>query len=218
MGQGVVKSTDPSVLAPVAGEAAAGDQWGDETGLIAAAKRGDCEAFGALMRRYQDRVYNQAWRLLGDHDEACDLVQEVFIRVFRKIHLYRGDAAFSTWLYRITVNLAKNRWKQMERQGRGRTFSLSQPEHEQDDNRPPEQADTTPDPRQLSAGRELLERIEEQMMRLSFEHRQVLVLRFVENLSYEQIAQVLNTSLGTVKSRICRARRELRTLMEPYLE
>ena len=128
---------------------------------------------------------------LGDHDEASDLAQEVFIRVFRKIHLYRGDAAFSTWLYRVTSNLAKNRWKQMERQGRNRTISLDQPRTEDDDNRPLDQPDTAPGPRQEAEGRELLALTERELAALSFEHREVLVLRFVENLSYEEIAEAI---------------------------
>jgi RNA polymerase sigma-70 factor (ECF subfamily) len=191
---------------------------GEDGPLIAAAQAGDVEAFDTLIRRHQDRVFNQAWRLLGDHDEASDLVQEVFIRVYRKIHLYRGDAAFSTWLYRVTHNLAKNRWKQMERQGRSRTVSLDQPRAEDDDDRPLDRPDDSPGPRSMAEGREMLGHLEREMQGLGFEHRQVLVLRFVENLSYEEIAEVLGANLGTVKSRICRARQELRRRMEPYLE
>ncbi|MBN1475615.1 sigma-70 family RNA polymerase sigma factor [Candidatus Sumerlaeota bacterium] len=202
------QSPSPEPVGPLAGEDAL---------LIAAAKAGDLDAFDTLIRRHQDRVYNQAWRLLGDHDEASDLVQEVFIRVFRKIHLYRGDAAFPTWLYRVTHNLAKNRWKQMERQGRGRTISLDQPRPNDEDDRPLDQPDTAPSPRQEAEGREMLSLLETELAALGFEHRQVLVLRFVENLSYEEIAQVLDANLGTVKSRICRARQELRQRMEQHM-
>jgi RNA polymerase sigma-70 factor (ECF subfamily) len=161
-------------------------------------------------------VYNHAWRLLGDHDEASDLSQEVFVRVFRKIHLYRGDAAFSTWLYRITCNLAKNRWKQMERQGRQQTTSLDEPRSE-DDARTLDLSDESPSPRQEAEGRESLAHLERELQRLRPEHREVLLLRFVEHLSYEEIAQALDTNLGTIKSRICRARQELREQMEKHL-
>lgn len=191
---------------------------GEDGPLIAAAQAGDLSAFDTLIRRHQDRVYNQAWRLLGDHDEASDLTQEVFIRVFRKIHLYRGDAAFSTWLYRVTHNLAKNRWKQMERKGRGKTVSLDQPRADDDDDRPLDKPDASPGPRQQAEGREILGHLERELHGLGYEHREVLVLRFVENLSYEEIADVLGANLGTVKSRICRARQELRRRMEPFLD
>ncbi|NUP90701.1 MAG: sigma-70 family RNA polymerase sigma factor [Candidatus Sumerlaeia bacterium] len=190
---------------------------GEDGPLVAAAQAGDLSAFDTLIRRHQDRVYNQAWRLLGDHDEASDLAQEVFIRVFRKIHLYRGDAAFSTWLYRVTSNLAKNRWKQMERKGRSKTVSLDQPRPDDDDDRPLDKPDAAPSPRQQAEGRELLGHLEQELLGLGYEHREVLVLRFVENLSYEEIAEVLDANLGTVKSRICRARQELRRRMDPYL-
>jgi RNA polymerase sigma-70 factor (ECF subfamily) len=191
---------------------------GEDAPLIAAAQAGDLEAFDTLIRRHQDRVYNQAWRLLGDHDEASDLAQEVFVRVFRKLHLYRGDAAFSTWLYRVTHNLAKNRWKQMERQGRSRTISLDAPSPHDDDDRPLDKPDTAPGPRAEAEGREMLGHLQRELLELGFEHRQVLLLRFVENLSYEEIAEALDANLGTVKSRICRARQELRERMGRYLD
>jgi RNA polymerase sigma-70 factor (ECF subfamily) len=209
------EATPPEALPP---EAKPGALAGDDGPLVAAAQAGDLDAFDTLIRRHQDRVYNQAWRLLGDHDEANDLAQEVFVRVFRKIHLYRGEAAFSTWLYRVTHNLAKNRWKQMERRGRSRTISLDQPRSEDDDDRPLDKPDDSPGPRQQAEGRELLGHLDRELQALGHEHREVLVLRFVENLSYEEIAEVLGANLGTVKSRICRARQELRRRMETYLD
>jgi len=197
----------------------AGPLAGDDAPLIAAAQAGDLDAFDSLVRHHQDRVYNHAWRLLGDYDEASDLAQEVFIRVFRKLHLYRGEAAFSTWLYRVTSNLAKNRWKQMERQGRNRTVSLDQPlPHADEDDRPLEQPDSAPSPRQEAEGREELGLLDRELQHLSSEHREILLLRFVENLSYEEIAEVLDANLGTVKSRICRARQELRLRMSKHLD
>lgn len=197
-----------------------GSRMGEETPLIEAAKGGDLDAFDSLVRRNQDRVYNHAWRLLGDHDEANDLAQEVFIRAYRKLHLYRGEAAFSTWLYRITSNLAKNRWKQMKRRGAHRTISLDQPlpGSDEDDSRPLEQPDTAPSPRQEAEGREMVGHLEEAMQSLSLEHREVLILRFVEHLSYEEIADRLEANLGTIKSRISRARSELRERMEKHLD
>lgn len=214
----VESSERPTPGATESREARPGAPADDDGPLVAAAQAGDVDAFDTLVRRHQDRVYNQAWRLLGDHDEASDLVQEVFIRVYRKIHLYRGDAAFSTWLYRVTHNLAKNRWKQRERQGRSRTISLDQPHTDADDDRPLDRPDEAPSPRAQAEGREMLALLEEQLQGLGFEHRQILLLRFVENLSYEEIAEVLDTNLGTVKSRICRARQELRRRMAPYIE
>lgn len=189
-----------------------------EERLISQCQQGNLQAFDQLIRRYQDAVYNLAYRLLGNEDDAQDLAQEVFLTCFRKITTYRGESRFSTWLYRIVVNHVKNIWKYRERRAVKRHESLDVPVREEADERPCQVADCNPNPRDHAAAREELSILKERLYGLSMEHRQVLLLRYVEGLSYEEIAEVLNCTLGTIKSRISRARGELRKAMGDILD
>jgi RNA polymerase sigma-70 factor (ECF subfamily) len=190
------------------------DQAGVEA-LVRHAQDGDREAMERLLETFQDRVWRRALYRLGDQDEAWEVAQEVFIICFRKLRQFRGDAQFWTWLARIVDNQVKNRQAWWRRRGRGVTFSLSDlgrgdAEEEQTWDPPAEQ----PSPRRQAAAREEMAALENAMARLSEEHREVLLLRFADDLSYEEIADTLQVSLGTVKSRINRARGELRELMK----
>jgi RNA polymerase sigma-70 factor (ECF subfamily) len=176
-------------------------------------------AFDRLIGIHQDRIYNVALRLLNDPEDALDLSQEVLCTFFRKINSFRGQSSLSTWLYRITVNTAKNMWKTRERKGYSKTFSLNNPANPHEEKSAPlDIPDSNPGPDQKAAGRELVSILEKKLGELSWEHRHILVLRYTEGLSYEEIAEILDSSLGTVKSRLNRARTELKNLMEPYLE
>ena len=188
-----------------------------EIELIQRCKKGDREAFDELICLHQDRVYNLALRLLGNNEDALDLAQEVFLTCFRKIGSFRGEAALSTWLYRVTVNRARNFWKRSHRRGDHQKISMDEPVTLQDHDQVPFQlADSNPGPGKIAAGKELLSILEQKLELLTFDQRQVLILRFTEGLSYEEIAGILGCSLGTVKSRLNRARAELRKLMEPF--
>jgi RNA polymerase sigma-70 factor (ECF subfamily) len=189
-----------------------------EQSLVEQCKNGDTAAFDRLIRIHQDRIYNLALHLLGDPEDALDLAQEVFLTLFRKIDSFRGESALSTWLYRITANLARNFWSRQERKGYSHTISLDETESPDGDKDLPLQIpDSNPGPRNQAAGRELGAILKEQLKSLSFEHRQILIMRFSEGVSYEEMAHILDSSVGTVKSRLNRAREELRKLMEPYL-
>jgi RNA polymerase sigma-70 factor (ECF subfamily) len=189
-----------------------------ERRLIERCKKGDLDAFDTLIPLHQDRIYNLALRLLGNEDDALDLAQEVFCTAFRKISSFRGDAAFSSWLYRITVNLAKNFWRKGSNRILAKGVSLDEPLSPHDKDGPSLQIpDHNPGPRQVAAGHELMNILSKNMQSLPLEFRQILILRFTEGLSYEEIAQTLECNAGTVKSRLFRARAELRKLMEPYL-
>lgn len=187
--------------------------------LVAAAQDGDTAAFEELVRVFQDRVWRRAMYRLRDEDEANDLAQEVFLTCFRKIHQFRGEAKFWTWLCRIVDNLAINRISWLKRRGKDRTYSLDAgPSPDEDDTRRWDPADTGADPRREVEGREAVENLNRCMSQLSEEHREILLLRFAEQLSYDEIARTLEISDGTVKSRISRARAELRSLMAEYLD
>jgi len=188
-----------------------------EAQLIERCKAGDSLAFDELISAHQDRVFNTAFRLMGNYEEALDLTQEVFLNCFRKIENFKGDSALSTWLYRITVNTAKNRWKYQQSRGLNRMTSMDAPMDADDEERVKQFPDSQPTPRKVATDREAMAYFEKQLDHLNEEHREVLVLRYMEELSYEEIADILGLSLGTVKSRIHRARNELRDVMVEYL-
>jgi RNA polymerase sigma-70 factor (ECF subfamily) len=177
-------------------------------------------AFDTLIQRYQDQVYSVAYRLVGNEDDAADVAQEVFLAFFRYIGSYRGDSKLSTWLYRITVNMAKNLWSRQKRQGYEVTESLDDPRDDDPDSPAPVEmlADPAPNPRHRAAGSEIVGVIERKLQEIEPEFREAIVLRFIEGLSYEEIAEVTKEPLGTVKSRIFRARKALKDRMKDYLK
>lgn len=188
-----------------------------ELALVERCKAGDKLAFDELISTHQERVLNTAYRLMGNYEEALDLTQEVFLNCFRKIANFKGDSALSTWLYRITVNTAKNRWKYQQSRGMNKMHSLDAPLTADDEEMIKQYPDSQPTPRKVASDREAMACFEDQLQRLNDEQREVLVLRYVEELSYEEIADILRLSLGTVKSRIHRARNELRDMMGDHL-
>lgn len=189
---------------------------GDERELIERARNGDLDAFDSLIRRYEDQVYSVAYRLVGNEDDAADVAQEVFIACFRHLKKYRGDSKLSTWLHRITVNTAKNLWSRQKRQRQDRTQPLesTDPQESAPIDRIP---DPGPNPRRLAESGEIVEILEGKLLELEPEFREVIILRFIEGFSYEEIAEVTEEPLGTIKSRIFRARRALRDLMQDCL-
>jgi RNA polymerase sigma-70 factor (ECF subfamily) len=157
-------------------------------------------AFEALYERYRDRVYSIAYRLVGSTADAMDVVQETFSLVFRKLHTFRFDSLFSTWLYRLVVNCGID----FMRQGRGARGRLRAGNPEA--TLPADASDPdAPEPREQAAAQELSAHVHERIQRLSPKLRAVLVLRYLEGMSYEELAEVLGISLGTVKSRLARA-------------
>ena len=153
------------------------------------------QAFEALYGRYRDRVYSIAYRIVGSSSDAMDVVQEGFSLLFRKIGSFRSDALFSTWLFRLIVNCAidKRRNRRLTRQ----------PAEDCEQEDPADQQNPTP--LEAAASRELSEHIHESLQRLSPKLRAILVLRYLEAMSYEQLAETLGLSMGTVKSRLARA-------------
>jgi len=173
-------------------------------------------AYETLLSRFQQPVYNLALRLLSDPYDANDVVQEVFLKVFRNIQSFRGQSSLRTWIYRITVNEAHNqrRWFFRHRQ---REVGL---EDENDDSRSLVQvlADGSRSPFDCAFDRERHALIEEALARVNPSFREAVVLRDITGLSYEEIAEILQVSLGTVKSRILRGREALRQELVVLLE
>ncbi len=183
------------------------------------AQEGDRDAFENLVLHFQDRVWRRALYRLGDQEEAHDLAQDVFLTCWRKIGQFRGESKFWSWLGRIVDNLAKNRQAWLSRRGKEKTLSLDEPPSEGKGAFGSwELPDPAPGPRKLAENQEAMEALQRNLGLLSAEHREVLLMRFADGLSYEEIAETLEISMGTIKSRINRARSELRSLMGDFLK
>jgi RNA polymerase sigma-70 factor (ECF subfamily) len=182
----------------------------DQT-LVARFKGGDQAAFDEMVSRYWDRIYSMVHQLLRNPQDAEEVTQDAFIRAHRGLVNFRGDSAFSTWLYQIATNLARNRYWYWWRRKRDRSISFDAPVSADNETTlaeiiPAEVAS----PGEASVTQELLDNIAIGMEKLGAKHREILILRNVKNLSYEEIAAILGISVGTVKSRIARARESLR--------
>ena len=181
----------------------------EESEFVARARGGDREAFGWLVERHQDRVYGLAFRLCkGDRDRAEELAQEAFLRALKGLQAFRGEAAFSTWMHRIVLNLHSNEASTLASHARRRQLSLSSSRH--DDEAPHlEVAAPSRRPEELVAEAELIERMRAAFDDLDEPRRIAVLLRDVEGRSYEEIAELLDVPIGTVRSRLARAREEL---------
>jgi len=175
--------------------------------LIKKSLNNDLAAFEELIGLYQSRVYSLGYQLSGNHDDAQDLAQEVFIKAFGALKGFRNEADFGTWLHRITVNL----WLNMRRkQGKQVIVSLDEPVRTGEDEVYSELAAAEGNPEQMLEDKEFSGLVRLALDELSREYRAVLVLRDIEGYSYEEVAAVLKCSLGTVKSRLNRARQILK--------
>lgn len=180
--------------------------------LVDRFKSGDQSAFDEMVTRYWDRIYSMVHQLLRNQQDAEEVTQDAFIRAHRGLANFRGDSAFSTWLYQIATNLARNRYWYWWRRKRDRSVSFDAPVSADNDMT---LADVIPaeieSPDDITVNQEFVGRISKGMERLSAKHREILVLRNVKNMSYEEISAILGISVGTVKSRIARARESLRS-------
>jgi len=185
--------------------------------LVEECRRGDPQAFARLVALHEGMVFNLAARLLGDTEEARDVAQNVFIQVYRRLGQFEGRASLRTWIYRVTVNQAHNRRRWWQRRGRGREESIDALVEGGGSAR-------LADPRSFASPyeearrRERARRVQEALLGVSFDHRTVVVLREVEGLSCDEIAEVLGVAAGTVKSRLARAREALRGRLSGLVE
>ena len=181
-------------------------------------RRGEGAAFERLVTERSGDVYALLYRLTADSEEARDLTQETFLRAFQSISRFRGEANVKTWLYRIAINQARNRWRWWRRRRREATVSLD------GSDRPDEQAlsgrlrnDAAVDPEQETLAHEREQQLREALLGLRRSYREAVILRDVEGFSYEEIATTLRINIGTVKSRLSRGRLELRKKLEGSL-
>src|SRR5450631_2208899 len=182
------------------------DVDGREAALVQRCANGDESAYAELVADHQRMVVQLATNLLGEREEALDLSQEVFLRVFRTIHRFRGQSSLRTWIYRIAVNQARNRHRFWRRRHRADQVSLDQ--HIASHGEFQSGRELTPD--RMLAQKELGERLQAALDHLPFDQRTAIVLREIDGLSYDEIALSLGVAVGTVKSRLTRARQALR--------
>ena len=183
----------------------------DET-LVARFKKGDWSAFDALMDRYEDRIYRVVYYLVENHEDAADLTQETFLKAFRNLDRFREESSFYTWLYRI----ARNTVISFQRKAHPTETALDQ-ETENGEHRVIQIATGEPEPLERMKASEEQELVRRAIDELDRDHREVLILRELEGLSYEEIADLTGCAIGTVKSRIHRARAHLRKVLAPKL-
>lgn len=188
----------------------------DDSAVVRACLDGDSRAFTELVLRYQTRLLNFVYRSIGDRERAEDLVQEAFIRVHRHLHRFDQSKKFSTWIYTIASNLAKN---ELRNRSRNPLVLFQTIKKNWDaDHRPLQFEDTQSRPDDLYRKRHLRELVEATVAQLPEHHRAVFVLRELEGKSYEEIAEITGCNLGTVKSRLNRARNSFASIIQPHLD
>lgn len=183
-----------------------------------ACQRREPLAFEELVKRHQRTVYALLYQLAPDWSDTADLAQEVFIRVWRSVNNLRNPSSFRSWLTQIVTNLFYDELRKRPRRLPTVSMDESFEEDESSDSPSRDIADTSPHPDEKVLSKEMSEVIRQSMMRLPEQFRTSIVLREVEGLSYEEIALITKTEMGTVKSRIARARSKLQELLKPYLE
>ena len=179
------------------------------------AQEGDVRAFEQLFQQYHRGIYNTIYQMTRNDADAADLTQEVFVRAYRALPRLQTPEAFTSWLYRIAVNLSRN-W--LRDRGRVRVESLEQPGEEGEEGNTREIADPNSDPAVLAQTRDMQERVQKAIAGLSPDHRRVVTLHHLEGMPVEEIARIMGCSIGTVKSRLSRAREHLRRKLSGYVE
>lgn len=178
---------------------------------------GHKEYFDSLVLKYKGMVFNICFRMLGDYEEALDVSQDIFLKVYHSLRDFRHESAFSTYLYRISMNFCKNRLKALARRRQKEPFSMDAPVVTEKGLLKREVADKAANPREAAQGREREEIVAKALNSLKDEYKEIIVLREIEGLAYEDISGILNIDLGTVKSRLSRARASLKEKLEGKL-
>jgi RNA polymerase sigma-70 factor (ECF subfamily) len=186
----------------------------DSAELVSLSQQGDLSAFEGLVIKHQKRMLNIAYRIVGDYEDACEVVQDAFVAAYKNIRTFRGQAKFSTWLTSIIVNLSKNRLKQVRSRQGHEVFSLNDPIQTVDG-----ELSMDPPSRDLSVldrmeKRDVQARVQDCIKALDPDFREVLVLRDLQEFSYEEIADMLKVRDGTVKSRLFRARETVKDCLK----
>lgn len=189
----------------------------DDAEYVELCRQGNAGAFEVLVERHQKRMLNIAFRMTGDYDEACDVVQESFLSAFKAIKGFRGDALFSTWLCGIVMNHARNRLKQVKSRSRFESASVEDMEQIREGCRAEGLCADRESAAEKMEREELEARVQKCISALDGEQREVLVLRDIQGFSYDEICRMLNIPDGTIKSRLFRARNAVKECLKPLL-
>ncbi|MBN1663050.1 MAG: sigma-70 family RNA polymerase sigma factor [Deltaproteobacteria bacterium] len=182
----------------------------DDAAIVARCRQGDTEAFAFLVRRHQKKMLNVVYRMIGNYDEACDIVQEGFLSTYRAIGKFRGDAQFSTWLCGIMMNHARTHLQQRALHLRRTALSLDDPVKSKDGGLSAETSSQEASVVEKIEKHQLAAKVQECIGQLDGEQREVIVLRDIQGFSYDDIGATLKIPPGTVRSRLFRARQELK--------
>jgi RNA polymerase sigma-70 factor (ECF subfamily) len=182
--------------------------------LVARSQQGDLSAFEALVEKYQKRMLNIAFRFLGDHDDACEVVQDAFVSAYRSLKGFRQEAKFSTWLTAITMNLSRNRLKKMKLHQARVPVSLDAPIQTASGEIMPDPPSGEPSVLDRMEKRDVQLKVQDCIKALDPDFREVLILRDMQDFSYEEIGGMLKVAAGTVKSRLFRARESVKDCLK----
>src|SRR5882672_6842945 len=188
-----------------------------EAEFIERLKQGDAEAFEELVAERSGEIYGLLFRLTENSEEARDLTQETFLRAFQNIGGFRGEADLRTWIYRIAINQARNRWRWWRRRRRDSTVSLDATQGQSDQTLIETLAESSENPEQQTLAHERELALRSALQKVGRAYRETVILRDIEGFTYEEIATTLGINIGTVKSRLARGRQELRRKLEGSL-
>ncbi len=189
----------------------------DDHELVSMSQSGDHDAYEELVKKHQKKMLNITYRMLGNYEEACEIVQDAFVSAYKNIRNFKGTARFSTWLYAIVMNLSKNRLKQINSRSKFEQLSIHNPVATDTGTLTVDPPSHNPSALDLLEKKDIQQSIQKCINSLDEEFRAVLVLRDIQGFSYNEISDLLSITLGTVKSRLFRARDNMKTCLKKTL-
>lgn len=185
-----------------------------DAALVVSSRQGDLEAFEALVSKHQKRMVNIAFRIIGEYDDACEAVQDAFLSAYRNLRDFRQEAKFATWLTSITVNLSRNRLKRMRIRQARVPYSLDAPLQTDDGELLPDPPSKDPSVLDRMEQQDVKTKVQDCIMALEPDFREVIILRDMHDMAYEEISAALKLAVGTVKSRLFRARESVKECLK----
>ncbi len=187
---------------------------GDDTELVLLSKKGDTKAFEVLVNKYQKKVFNISYRMLGDYDEASEATQDIFLSAYKGIRKFKGKSSFSTWLFTIALNQSRNRIRQQKNRKQHEQFSIDEPVYTEEGQIKQDFASDNPSIIEMIETKDIQKRVQDCINLLDEEFREALVLRDIQGFSYDEISDMLKIPGGTVKSRLFRARENIKDCLK----
>jgi RNA polymerase sigma-70 factor (ECF subfamily) len=186
----------------------------EDNDVVSSCRKGDTAAFETLVNKYQKKMLNIAYRITGNYEDACEIVQDAFVSAYKGIKEFQGRAKFSTWLYTITVNLSRNRLKQMKTEMNQKAYSLDDPVFADEETLNFEPPSGEPTALEMLEKKDIQQKVQECINSLDSDFRAVVVLRDIQGFSYDEVSVILDVAEGTVKSRLFRAREMIKNCLQ----